>query len=62
MRIMVVILSLFIAGCTNENMVMVQKKFIEAHIELVAAQEELINVLEVKVKLLENKCTNGHEI
>ena len=56
MRIMVVILSLFIVGCTNEESVIV------AYSELVAAQEELINVLEVKVKLLENKCTNGHEI
>ncbi len=56
MKIAVILLSLFIVGCTNEESV------ITAYGELVVAQEELINVLEVKVKLLENKCTNGHEI
>ena len=56
MKITVIILSLFVAGCTSEE------NIITAYDELVAAQEELINVLEVKVKLLEFKCTTGHEI
>ena len=55
MKIVIIILSLFIAGCTNEENV------ITAYGELVAAQEELINVLGVKIELLEYKC-NGHEI
>ena len=56
MKIAVIILGLLVAGCTNEESV------ITAYSELVAAQEELINVLGIKIELLEIKCDNGHEI
>ena len=56
MRIAVIILGLLVAGCTTEESI------IEAQYEYIEAQEQLISVLEIQVKLLKTKCNVGHEI
>ena len=60
MKIAIIMLGLFVVGCADADLN--EESVFQAYNELIAAQEEVINLLETKVDLLEIKCNVGQEV